>query len=95
VIGGDVVYNRIHMMLAITGPAEWQKRIDSIDLVESRDSYIRQLRDWKGIAVAEDMLPQGMGWAGLDAFRARHWQGTCAFRRPRRERVLPREQRRV
>ncbi|MGO9899143.1 MAG: MBL fold metallo-hydrolase [Solirubrobacteraceae bacterium] len=25
VIGGDVVYNRIHMMLALTGPAEWQK----------------------------------------------------------------------
>ncbi len=35
VIGGDVVYNRIHMMLALTGPAEWQKWIDSIDLVES------------------------------------------------------------
>jgi hypothetical protein len=35
VIGGDVVYNRIHMMLALTGPAEWQKWIGSIDLVES------------------------------------------------------------
>ena len=35
VVGGDVVYNRIHMMLALTGPAEWQKWIDSIDLVES------------------------------------------------------------
>jgi glyoxylase-like metal-dependent hydrolase (beta-lactamase superfamily II) len=35
VIGGDVVYNRIHMMLALTGPAEWQKWIESIDLVES------------------------------------------------------------
>ena len=35
VIGGDVVYNRIHMMLALTGPAEWQSWIDSIDLVES------------------------------------------------------------
>jgi glyoxylase-like metal-dependent hydrolase (beta-lactamase superfamily II) len=35
VIGGDVVYNRIHMMLALTGPAQWQKWIDSIDLVES------------------------------------------------------------
>lgn len=35
VIGGDVVYNGIHMMLALTGPAEWQKWIDSIDLVES------------------------------------------------------------
>ena len=34
-IGGDVVYNGIHMMLALTGPAEWQKWIDSIDLVES------------------------------------------------------------
>ena len=35
VIGGDVVYNRIHMMLALTGPAEWQRWIESIDLVES------------------------------------------------------------
>ncbi len=35
VIGGDVVYNRIHMMLALTGPTQWQKWIDSIDLVES------------------------------------------------------------
>jgi len=35
VIGGDVVYNRIHMMLALTGPAQWQRWIDSIDLVES------------------------------------------------------------
>jgi len=35
VIGGDVVYNRIHMMLALSGPAEWQKWIDSIDLVKS------------------------------------------------------------
>jgi len=34
VIGGDVVYNGIHMMLALTGPAEWQKWIESIDLVE-------------------------------------------------------------
>jgi len=34
VIGGDVVYNRIHMMLALTGPVEWQKWIESIDLVE-------------------------------------------------------------
>ncbi len=34
VIGGDVVYNRIHMMLALTGPAQWQKWIESIDLVE-------------------------------------------------------------
>ena len=34
VIGGDVVYNRIDMMLALTGPAEWQKWIDSMDLVE-------------------------------------------------------------
>jgi glyoxylase-like metal-dependent hydrolase (beta-lactamase superfamily II) len=35
VIGGDVVYNGIHMMLALTGPEEWQKWIESIDLVES------------------------------------------------------------
>jgi glyoxylase-like metal-dependent hydrolase (beta-lactamase superfamily II) len=35
VIGGDVVYNRIHMMLALTGPTEWQNWIESIDLVEN------------------------------------------------------------
>jgi glyoxylase-like metal-dependent hydrolase (beta-lactamase superfamily II) len=33
VIGGDVVYNRIHMMLALTGPAEWQAWIESIDRI--------------------------------------------------------------
>jgi glyoxylase-like metal-dependent hydrolase (beta-lactamase superfamily II) len=33
VIAGDVVYNRIHMMLALTGPEQWQAWIDSIDRI--------------------------------------------------------------
>lgn len=36
----------------------WE-RVDGID-GRRRDFYIRQLRDWKGIAVAEEMLPEGM-----------------------------------
>jgi hypothetical protein len=35
VISGEVVYNRTHMMLALTGPAQWQKWIDGIDVIES------------------------------------------------------------
>ncbi|HEV3129523.1 MAG TPA: MBL fold metallo-hydrolase [Solirubrobacteraceae bacterium] len=33
VIAGDVVYNRIHMMLALSGPEEWQAWIESIDRI--------------------------------------------------------------
>jgi glyoxylase-like metal-dependent hydrolase (beta-lactamase superfamily II) len=33
VVAGDVVYNRIHPMLALTGPKEWQAWIDSVDQV--------------------------------------------------------------
>jgi glyoxylase-like metal-dependent hydrolase (beta-lactamase superfamily II) len=35
VIAGDVVYNRIHMMLALGGPQEWQAWIESIDRIEA------------------------------------------------------------
>jgi hypothetical protein len=37
---------------------------DSVQGIDgkTRDFYIRQLRDWKGIAVAEEMRPTGMGW---------------------------------
>jgi glyoxylase-like metal-dependent hydrolase (beta-lactamase superfamily II) len=33
VIAGDVAYNRIHPMLALTGPAEWQAWIGSLDRI--------------------------------------------------------------
>jgi hypothetical protein len=33
VVAGDVVYNGIHMMLALTGPKEWQAWIESIDRI--------------------------------------------------------------
>ncbi|MCK9893417.1 DUF2252 domain-containing protein [Frankia sp. AgB32] len=35
----------------------WQ-RVDAVD--GQRDFYIRQLQDWKGVAVAEDMVPDGL-----------------------------------
>jgi glyoxylase-like metal-dependent hydrolase (beta-lactamase superfamily II) len=34
VIAGDVAYNRIHPMLAFSGPNQWQAWIDSIDQIE-------------------------------------------------------------
>jgi uncharacterized protein (DUF2252 family) len=40
----------------------WQ-RLQDVD-GRQRDFYVRQLRDWKGIAVAEDMRPDGMAWFG-------------------------------
>jgi glyoxylase-like metal-dependent hydrolase (beta-lactamase superfamily II) len=33
VVAGDVVYNRIHLMLALTGPMQWQAWIDSVDRI--------------------------------------------------------------
>lgn len=35
VIAGDVVYNGIHLMLALSGPQEWQAWIESVDRVEA------------------------------------------------------------
>jgi uncharacterized protein (DUF2252 family) len=40
----------------------WQ-RVPDVD-GHPRDFYVRQLRDWKGIAVAEQMSPESMGWFG-------------------------------
>jgi glyoxylase-like metal-dependent hydrolase (beta-lactamase superfamily II) len=34
VVTGDVIYNRIHVMLGLTGPAEWDCWIDSVGKVE-------------------------------------------------------------
>jgi glyoxylase-like metal-dependent hydrolase (beta-lactamase superfamily II) len=34
VVAGDVVYNRIHLMLALSGPKEWQAWIESVDRIE-------------------------------------------------------------
>jgi uncharacterized protein (DUF2252 family) len=36
----------------------WE-RVDGID-GKRRDFYVRQLRDWKGVPVAEDFVPAGM-----------------------------------
>ncbi len=38
-------------------------RVSGIDSAR-RDFYVRQLLDWKGIAVAENMNPRAMGWFG-------------------------------
>ena len=35
VVPGDVVYNRIHLMMALSTPAEWQQWLASIDAVEA------------------------------------------------------------
>ena len=35
VIAGDVAYNRIHQMLAFSGPAEWEKWIESVETIRS------------------------------------------------------------
>ncbi|MGW0791996.1 DUF2252 domain-containing protein [Streptomyces sp. NPDC002911] len=40
----------------------WQ-RVDGID-GKRRDFYVRQLRDWKGVAEPEQMVPRGMGAFG-------------------------------
>jgi uncharacterized protein (DUF2252 family) len=40
----------------------WQ-HVDDVD-GRPRDFYVRQLRDWKGVAVAEEMRPATMGWFG-------------------------------
>jgi len=34
VVAGDVAYNQIHQMLALGGPAEWDKWIASIGIIE-------------------------------------------------------------
>lgn len=35
IVAGDVVYNRIHMMLAFGGPPQWQAWLESIDRIEA------------------------------------------------------------
>ncbi len=35
VVAGDVVYNRIHVMLAFGGPQEWERWIQSLDTIEN------------------------------------------------------------
>ena len=34
VVTGDITYNDIHQMLGLTGPAEWDKWIESVDKIE-------------------------------------------------------------
>ena len=67
----------------------WERSWDGA----TRDYYIRQLRDWKGSADDRGMTPAGMelwGDVRLDA-RPR----PRSVRRPHRDRVVPRQVRRV
>ena len=59
-----------------------------------RDFYVRQLRDWKGSAVVETMIPAGMA-ALRRHVRRDAGPGPRPLRRPRRDRLLPRRQRRA
>ncbi|WP_370367605.1 DUF2252 family protein [Catenulispora sp. GP43] len=63
-------------------------QVEGLDGVQ-RDSYIRQLADWKGSAVIEDMRPRGMAAygepCGWTLARARLYRGPhrpLRFRRP-------------
>lgn len=40
VVAGDVAYNQIHQMLALGGPAEWDKWIESVGIIERLDPTI-------------------------------------------------------
>ncbi|TQF01384.1 DUF2252 domain-containing protein [Kitasatospora acidiphila] len=56
---GERVVSGQRLMQAASDIFLGWERVDGID-GRRRDFYIRQLRDWKGIAVAEEMLPEGM-----------------------------------
>ena len=65
--GQRVVEGQRLMQAASDAMLGWQ-RTRGIDGVE-RDFYIRQLRDWKGSAVIEDMRPEGFSrYGGLCAW---------------------------
>ena len=40
VVAGDVVYNGIHQMLGLSGPAEWRQWIESVDAIERLEPNI-------------------------------------------------------
>ncbi len=57
-MGQRVVAGQTLMQAASDIFLGWQ-RVTGIDGVD-RDFYVRQLRDWKGSAVVEQMIPNGM-----------------------------------
>jgi hypothetical protein len=61
---------------------------------QQRDFYARQLKDWKGSAEIDQMLPGGDGDL-RPAMRVDARASTRAQRGPRRDRLLPRQGRRV
>ncbi|PBC70717.1 uncharacterized protein (DUF2252 family) [Streptomyces sp. TLI_235] len=56
---GERVVSGQRLMQAASDIFLGWERVDGID-GKRRDFYVRQLRDWKGIAVAEQMQPRGM-----------------------------------
>ncbi|MGW4896599.1 DUF2252 domain-containing protein [Kitasatospora sp. NPDC004240] len=56
---GERVVSGQRLMQATSDIFLGWERVEGFD-GRNRDFYVRQLRDWKGIAVAEDMVPEGM-----------------------------------
>ncbi|MBP0454169.1 DUF2252 domain-containing protein [Kitasatospora sp. RG8] len=56
---GERVVSGQRLMQATSDIFLGWERVEGID-GKTRDFYVRQLRDWKGIAVAENMVPRGM-----------------------------------
>jgi uncharacterized protein (DUF2252 family) len=56
---GERVVSGQRLMQATSDIFLGWERVEGID-GRRRDFYVRQLRDWKGVAVAEDMVPRGM-----------------------------------
>ncbi|WP_395298098.1 DUF2252 domain-containing protein [Kitasatospora hibisci] len=56
---GERVVSGQRLMQATSDIFLGWERVEGID-GRTRDFYVRQLRDWKGIVVAEDMVPRGM-----------------------------------
>ncbi|MFI6564218.1 DUF2252 domain-containing protein [Streptomyces sp. NPDC050534] len=56
---GERVVSGQRLMQATSDILLGWERVEGID-GRQRDFYVRQLRDWKGVPVAEDMVPRGM-----------------------------------
>ncbi|WP_406456129.1 DUF2252 domain-containing protein [Streptomyces sp. NBC_01622] len=56
---GERVVSGQRLMQATSDIFLGWERVEGLD-GRRRDFYVRQLRDWKGVAVAEDMVPRGM-----------------------------------
>ncbi|QNE76029.1 DUF2252 domain-containing protein [Streptomyces finlayi] len=56
---GERVVSGQRLMQATSDIFLGWEQVEGID-GQRRDFYVRQLRDWKGVAVAEDMVPRGM-----------------------------------